>query len=732
MLKTNKILAKTENQEDLISHSVKGKIVLDILEELGIFDSIIQAFKLEWTAGYLALTSKIAILCHDIGKANSHMQATLGNETDRSSRTKHIVRHEIVSILFLLINKLALTHPSYDFKAVVLAVLNHHLKSRHEVRTEPTEEDMVLYFDHPYMHKFVQCVCRQINIIPNLDQVKKYKQLSKSDWDKFVYKTIPNLAQPNNTAYSITRALVIFADSIASCKLTAPKQKEWVRLALKTNTLTPQDLNRITQYKLAGKPLYKHQEDVCNVKTRVTIAECGTGSGKTITALQWAKSQGIPKLFFLLPQRSLATSMFQELDLLNQLAGGKSGLVHSTADLDMERILSNQDDDKDDEDKTLFLQGLDLIQTGFVCATAHTLLGFLQNNRMGTIAIPAIAMGGFVFDEAHAGGGELFQHILKFIATVNRPVLIMSATLTDEQKADICKAANGDVTFVKGDSTREQTPRYRLHFVENKDLEQLAINHANQGKKVLWVCNTVSKTQSLYCAIAPEFTNTHINHSRFTPDDRVVKTSRMIEAFRADSPVIAIASQVAEMSLDISANTLFTEECPFWAFIQRIGRAGRYGGIADIYIYDGNHIPYKQEDVANWIQAIKHLDGQVVSQADLAAIALTIPNPQEQDDITYGFIDESGSVTTTKRAIANYNSVSVVPDKFLSQVSEINNKNLRRYAIAVPAHNKLFTQLGKTYFYHAHYKSRGKVVEMAYDNQIGLIQEDKDFDAIII
>jgi len=271
-----------------------------------------------------------------------------------------------------------------------------------------------------------------------------------------------------------------------------------------------------------------------------------------------------------------------------------------------------------------------------------------------------------------------------------------------------------------------------LHFVENKDLEQLAINHANQGKKVLWVCNTVSKTQTLYRAIAPEFGNTYINHSRFTPDDRIVKTTKMIEAFRSDSPVIAIASQVAEMSLDISASVLFTEWCTFWAFIQRIGRAARYGGIADIYLYDGNHVPYKQEDVANWIEAIKHLDGQVVSQADLAAIALTIPNPQEQHNKPYGFIDESGSVTTTKRAIANYNSVSIVPDKFLSQVPRINNKNLRRYAIAVPAENKTFSQIGKTYFYHAHYTSKGKMIELSYDDEIGLIQEDKDFDAIII
>ena len=65
-------------------------------------------------------------------------------------------------------------------------------------------------------------------------------------------------------------------------------------------------------------------------------------------------------------------------------------------------------------------------------------------------------------------------------------------------------------------------------------------------------------------------------HSRFKLADRVKRHNAVVEAFRKGQPAaLAITTQVCEMSLDMDADLLVTEECPVTSLIQRMGRCNR-------------------------------------------------------------------------------------------------------------------------------------------------------------
>lgn len=735
-----RILAKSLNGETLLAHSIKCDRIACKLANLGILKLMIKAFNLQGefaSEEYIEKTLRIAILTHDLGKANSHMQKTLqGN-----SKFKNLIRHEIVSAYKLLVLKEELRTRSFNFDAVFFAVVNHHLKPQITVAKENTGDRMEicdLKSSQQYKH-LIKYICKiaGVDSKPALQKISRLsqKQFTKDDAEKRVAQ-IKSISKSSNLSFSIIKSLLIFCDSIASSILDIDKQLEWVDNALVKNNVSAEELQVLVDLKLKGNKPYKYQQEIHEkaMLNRVAVLIPATGTGKTCAALMRsnaiAETVGRIKVFFALPTRSLTSTMFSELELLEKLAPGKPGLVHSTASIDLERILSNDDKDKEDlEEKAVSLQGLDLIQTSFVCVTTHTLLGFLQNSRMGLLALPAIAQGHVIFDEAHCGGREVFRHMLEFIRLTNIPITIMSATLHPEQIEEIRQAAGGNITVIRGDDEHENTPKYRITTIKKKDALDKAIYEAKQGKKVLWICNTVGRVQRYYQEVKQQFDNTHILHARFIPDHRLQKTEALIKAFRQDGAVIAIANQTAEQCLDISADVIIVEACPGYAYIQRPGRCVRYQhqGIGDVYVYDpGSCHPYTQEEVTEWMNLTKSIEGKVVSKSELRNLYDSSNIKfQEDEPITFGFMESSAKTHTYRKSIGDYDSVSIVPTAYIKP--KMTNNDCKRYAIAVPTQGREFTIIQKTWFYQ-------QQSDTIYDEEIGLynIRDKVHPDAIII
>jgi len=94
--------------------------------------------------------------------------------------------------------------------------------------------------------------------------------------------------------------------------------------------------------------------------------------------------------------------------------------------------------------------------------------------------------------------------------------------------------------------------------------------------KVLWVSNTVARTMDAYRLCSQFASGETVYHSRFRYIDRVRRHQAVIAKFgEENTSAIAWTSQVAEMSLDLSATLLITDLAPIPALIQRLGRLNR-------------------------------------------------------------------------------------------------------------------------------------------------------------
>jgi CRISPR-associated endonuclease/helicase Cas3 len=114
-------------------------------------------------------------------------------------------------------------------------------------------------------------------------------------------------------------------------------------------------------------------------------------------------------------------------------------------------------------------------------------------------------------------------------------------------------------------------------------------------------------------------------HSRFKLNDRVDRHRETVEAIRADKPAaVAVTTQVCEMSLDIDADMLVTEECPIRSLIQRMGRCRRgrdelKKGPGEVLVYKpAEEMVYTKDNLAGLDDFLKFLIGEdAVSQTDL-------------------------------------------------------------------------------------------------------------------
>jgi len=104
---------------------------------------------------------------------------------------------------------------------------------------------------------------------------------------------------------------------------------------------------------------------------------------------------------------------------------------------------------------------------------------------------------------------------------------------------------------------------------------------------------------------------------------RVRIQDEVIGAFREDGPVLVVATQVCEMSLDISASLLVTELAPFPSLVQRLGRLNRRARRPDstclaIVVEPPGALPYTHEELELAAATVSEIAEQPTSQRDLA------------------------------------------------------------------------------------------------------------------
>lgn len=586
---------------------VVGKIGLDAL---GLDEEMFDRFKLELKAnGWL----------QDLGKANSHFQEMVEGKLEGIQ----LLRHETISGLLAyktdlpLRNWLAQKFSEKSLLTIIWAAMGHHRKF--DKKTQPKETSQTLAVDtlHPDFKQILSemgkdlelgnipyfenrvliaeesddenIIDSQIEIIKLQKTFKQYEKVFEEEKDRRYLALIKGLG----IAADVSASAIAKKEKSAKRYSLAVFIKDSFKIGLK-----PSDFSEITD---KYKP-YPFQEKVADSKAYLTFAQAGCGSGKSLAAYLWARNwckqfsdngKANFRLFFCLPTTGTTTEHFKDYAIESGVPPEMLKLSHSRSSVDLQTIAKTapqeeaSENSKDiaqemlraEQDK---IESLALWTTPLVVTTSDTVLGLMANARKSVYSLPSILCSAIVFDEIHAFDDQMFGHLIVFLKNFPKlPILLMTASLP-EKRLESIKKVRPDFTnehCINGDKDFAEIERYSIDEVQ--DYEQIldAIEKcvANNGK-VLWVRNQVDWANGTYFNCVSKFPNTNVNiyHSRLKYKHRSKRHRKVIDDFKKIGfPAILVATQVAEMSLDLSADLLITDIAPIPSLIQRLGRLNR-------------------------------------------------------------------------------------------------------------------------------------------------------------
>ncbi|KYC43859.1 CRISPR-associated protein Cas3 [Scytonema hofmannii PCC 7110] len=598
---------------------------------------------------------RIAALFHDMGKANAEFYAAV-----QGSREKQTLRHEWFSAFILHLPKVRnwLATSGLDLEVITAAVLCHHLQAHPKEWGKPRTlvKQVELYLTHPEVTDILEKIA-QLAGVENLPELPQQWVAGNVFWNQ-VYQDANDVGddffidiQDDDEQHNERRSLllavkagVIAADSVASAMFREKDytMQQWLDKHLHQRAITSEEIEtKILQprYRQIEKKsgntfeLRPFQEKAKDLGDRVLLLSA-CGSGKTIFGYKWHQSvlsrHQVGHLIFLYPTRGTATEGFK--DYVSSAPESDASLLTGTASYELQEIAQNPTESTQGKDYTTDerLFALGFWGKRFFSATVDQFLSFLTHSYSGLCLLPVLADSVVVIDEVHSFSKDMFDNLISFLQHFDIPVLCMTATLPKSRRQQLEKvglkvfASDADEELTKV----EQQPRYLIEKTDFQTAFQRAIEAYQQDKCILWVVNTVDRCRETAADLEQELgVNVLTYHSRFRLMDRQEQHKATVAAFAFNrgqrQPVIAVTTQVCEMSLDLDADVLISELAPISSLVQRFGRSNRSSERqktfrSQILVYEPPNIrPYKDDELKAAQRFMTEVIGEV-SQWKLA------------------------------------------------------------------------------------------------------------------
>lgn len=624
---------------------------------------------------------------HDLGKANTGFQGMVSPGT--STAKSQAIRHEHLSGLLLVLpdtKKWLASIPNIDLEVVLSAIISHHLKAGHETfgqYLDTAEKALftVLEKDPEFPVIFEQVVNRlggtaftgKVPSLWSLDGKAGFYALPLkseicSNFERFK-RELKKQPERQRLLLAVKMAVIV-ADSAGSglprndLEIVSWIEHQFREESLLSDQYIEEEIiqPRIKQIEAkTNKPFQRMDFQIAagQLPSRaLVLASCG--SGKTLAAWYWIQNQlkqrPAARVIFLYPTRATATEGFK--DYVSWAPEADAALVSGTAAYELEGLFSQPGDERGEKDYTVEarLYSLAFWQRRVFSATVDQFLGFMQHAYGSVCLLPVLADSVVVFDEIHSFDPKLFSTLKQFLGYFDVPVLCMTASLPTRRREELIQLGltpfPGEEKYPELDALANH-PRYTVKVIaDDFEAEDIATQAVKSGKRVLWVVNTVDRCQQLAKSLKPYQALCY--HSRFTLNDRKHRHQKVISAFQQKAvAVIAVTTQVCEMSLDLDCDVLITETAPITALIQRMGRCNRHARpheeqLGKIFVYQAESVlPYDAEhDLTGVVDFVQALANKEVSQSALEELLEKFGPREKEKRALCRFLDDGPWATS--------------------------------------------------------------------------------------